>query len=106
MNAGHAHRGEFMASARASRLASASPRLHLVPTPNSAAGVLAKRSGEPLLLGDLVGTLLGHTEELGDLDKTEIPHMLLTLAGLPEVGTARETSVAECVRWLSGDAHG
>jgi hypothetical protein len=31
-----------------------------------------------------VGTLLGHTEEFGDLDKAERPHMLLTLAGLPE----------------------
>jgi hypothetical protein len=44
--------------------ASASP----TPAPrtgsDSNAGVLGKRSGGALLLGDLVGTLLGHTEEL------------------------------------------
>jgi hypothetical protein len=41
--------------------------------------------------------------------KVTIPfrrHTPLTVGGLPEVGTARETSVAECVRWLSGDAPG
>src|SRR4029453_1434251 len=40
------------------------PCLDLVPAPHSAASVLAKRTGEALLLGDLVVTLLGHTEEL------------------------------------------
>src|SRR6266498_966171 len=34
-----------------------------------AAAVLGDRSGEALLLGDLVGTLLAHAEELGDLDE-------------------------------------
>jgi hypothetical protein len=58
-------------TATASRFASASPTPHLVPAPNSAAGVLGKRSGEALLLGDLVGPLLGHTEELGDLDEAD-----------------------------------
>jgi hypothetical protein len=45
------------------------PRLHLVTAPHSAAGVLGERSGEPLLLGDLMGALLAHAEELGDLDE-------------------------------------
>jgi hypothetical protein len=45
------------------------PCLHLVPAPHSTAGIFGERSGEALLLGDLVGTLLGHTEELGDLDE-------------------------------------
>jgi hypothetical protein len=43
------------------------PRLHLEPAPHSAAGVLGKGSGEALLLGDLVGSLLAHAEEFGDL---------------------------------------
>jgi hypothetical protein len=47
------------------------PRLDLVPAPNSSAGVLGKRGGEAFLLGDLVGTLLGHTEEIGDLDEAD-----------------------------------
>jgi hypothetical protein len=47
------------------------PSLHFVPAPNSAAGILRKRGGEALLFGDLVGTLLGHTEEFGDLDEAE-----------------------------------
>jgi hypothetical protein len=33
--------------------------------------VLGKRSGEALLLGDLVGTLLAHAEELRDLDEAD-----------------------------------
>jgi hypothetical protein len=41
--------------------------LHLVPAPDSAAGVLGERSGETLLLGELVGTLLGRAEEFGDV---------------------------------------
>jgi hypothetical protein len=32
-------------------------------------GILGERSGEALLLGHLVGTLLAHAEEVGDFDK-------------------------------------
>jgi len=74
--------------------------------PQAVATVTFDRRGEARLVGELVGALLAHAEELGNLDEAENPHMLLTLAGLPEAGTARETSVAECVRWLSGDTPG
>jgi hypothetical protein len=58
-------------SARASRRAIDSPTLYLIPAPHSAAGIFGERSGEAHLLGDLVGSLLAHPEELGDLDE---PH--------------------------------
>jgi hypothetical protein len=55
-------------SATTSQYASASPTPG-PPAPHSAAGVLGERRGEALLLGDLMGTLLAHSEELGDLDE-------------------------------------
>jgi hypothetical protein len=47
------------------------PRLHLVPAPHSAAWVLGERRGEARLVGDLVGALLAHAEELGHLNEPE-----------------------------------
>jgi hypothetical protein len=47
------------------------PRLHLVSAPHSAAGVLGERSGEAWFTGDLVGALLAHSEELGELDEAD-----------------------------------
>ena len=56
------HRLSLDQMARVPRLApglvaspSLRPHLHLVPAPHSAAGVLGKGSGEPLLVGQLVG---------------------------------------------------
>jgi hypothetical protein len=43
--------------------------LHLSPVPQPAAAVLGDRSGEALLLGDLVGALLANAEKLSDLDE-------------------------------------
>jgi hypothetical protein len=42
-----------------------------VPAPHSAASVFGDRSGEALLVGDLVGSLLANAEELGDLDESD-----------------------------------
>jgi hypothetical protein len=36
-----------------------------------ASSVLGERSGEDLLLGDLVGALLAHAEEVGDLEESD-----------------------------------
>jgi hypothetical protein len=75
-------------SAKSSPRASASPRRDLSPAPHPAAAVTFDRRGESRLVSDLVGALLAHAEELGDLDKAERPHMRLTLAGLPVALTA------------------
>ena len=64
------------------------PRRDLSPAPHPAAAVTFDRRGESRLVSDLVGALLAHAEELGDLDKAERPHMRLTLAGLPVALTA------------------
>jgi hypothetical protein len=45
------------------------PRLHFVPAPHSAAGVLGERSGEAGLIRDPVGSLLADAEEFRDLDE-------------------------------------
>jgi hypothetical protein len=59
--------------------------MHLVPAPHSAAGILGEGRREALLLGDLVGALLAHAEEVSDLDQAERStgvHDSLTLRGL------------------------
>jgi hypothetical protein len=48
------------------------PRRDLPPIPQPSSAVLRDRGQECSLLGDLVGTLLGHTEELGDLDEANL----------------------------------
>ena len=64
------------------------PRRDLSPAPHPAAAVAFDRRGESRLVSDLVGALLAHADELGDLDKAERPHMRLTLAGLHVALTA------------------
>jgi hypothetical protein len=68
------------------------PRLHLVSAPHSAADVLGERSGEAILLGDLVGTLLGHAEEFGDLDESE--RMILEMRQFTAQVAARQAGRA------------
>jgi hypothetical protein len=45
------------------------PRRDLAPIQSRPPNVLGYRSREPVLVGDLVGALLAHSEELGDLDR-------------------------------------
>jgi hypothetical protein len=59
-----------LASARASRSATPSPTPRPRAEPKPASTVSFDRRGEPPLVGDLVGALLAHAEELGDLDES------------------------------------
>jgi hypothetical protein len=56
--------------------------------PRPARRLRPPEGGEAVFAGELVGALLAHAEELGDLDKAERPQMRLTLAGLPVALTA------------------
>jgi hypothetical protein len=80
------------------------PRLHLIPAPNSAAGVLGDRRGEVLLLGDLVSALLGHAEELSDLDERSV-FAVTVAARVAASGSLREAPRAnlQVDRWGGQD---
>jgi hypothetical protein len=47
------------------------PRRDLLPIPQSSSAVLGNRSRKAVLVGELVGALLAHAEELSDLDQAD-----------------------------------
>jgi hypothetical protein len=46
--------------------------LDLAPIPQPTSTILGNRSREAVLVGDLVGALLGHAEEFGDLKRWRV----------------------------------